>query len=105
MKEHIGVQHELGYGIPVLVNNILTELLQHAANFREVIGIGFEFGALRQCLTSQGTRKEHNECYARFLSVHLTFSFHILILVWITKRSCRSGSCSRHLLFSRLSLS
>jgi hypothetical protein len=28
-----------------------------------------------------------------------------LILVWITKRSCRSGSCSRHLLFNRLSLS
>jgi hypothetical protein len=49
------------------VNNILTELLQHAANFREVIGIRFEFDprALRQCLTSQGTRKEHNECYAR----------------------------------------
>jgi hypothetical protein len=40
-----------------------------------------------------------------FLFVHLTFSLHILILVWITKRSCRSGSCSRHLLFNRLSLS
>jgi hypothetical protein len=67
------------------VNNILTELLQHAANFREVIGIGFEFDllALRQCLTSQGTRKERNEYYACFLFVHLivhlAFSFHILI--------------------------
>ena len=39
-----------------------------------------------------------------FLFVHLTFSLHILILVWITKRSCRSGSCSRHLLFNRPSL-
>src|ERR1700687_3981439 len=69
MKEHIGVQDELRYGVPVLVNNILTELLQHAANFREVIGIGFEFDllTLRQCLTSQGTRKERNECYACFL--------------------------------------
>jgi len=63
------------------VNNILTELLQHAANFHEVIGIGFVFDllTLRQCLTSQGTRKERNECYARFLFVHLAFSFHILI--------------------------
>jgi len=66
------------------VNNILPELLHHAANFREVISVGFEFGALRQRLTSQGTRKEHNEYYARFLFVHLTFSFHILISVWIT---------------------
>jgi hypothetical protein len=65
------------------VNNILTELLQHAANFREVIGIGFVLRALRQCLTSQGTRKERNEYYDRFLFVHLlvhlTFSFLILI--------------------------
>ena len=67
------------------MNNILTELLQHAANFREVVGIRFEFDllALRQCLTSQGTRKERNEGYDRFLFVHLivhlTFSFHILI--------------------------
>ena len=38
---------------------------------------------LRQCLTSQGTRKEHNEGYDRFLFVHLTFSFHILILAWM----------------------
>jgi hypothetical protein len=65
------------------VNKILTELLHHAANFREVIGIGFEFGALRQCLTSQGTRKENNEGYARFLFAHVTISFHILILVWM----------------------
>jgi hypothetical protein len=90
------------------VNNILTELLQHAANFREVIGIGFVFRALRQCLTSQGTRKERNEGYARSLFVplivHLAFSFHILVLVWITNRSRRSGSRSRHLLFNRLSL-
>jgi len=63
------------------VNNILTEFLQHAANFREVIGIGFEFGALRQCLTSQGTRKENNEGYARFLFVHMTFSFHVFTSV------------------------
>src|SRR5882724_1907874 len=28
MKEHIGVQHELRQGVPVLVNNVLTELLQ-----------------------------------------------------------------------------
>lgn len=43
MKEHIGVQDKLRQGVPVLVNNVLTELLHHAANFREVIGIGFEF--------------------------------------------------------------
>jgi hypothetical protein len=68
MKENIGVQHELRLGVRVLVNNILTELLQHAANFREVIGIGFVFDLLtvRQCLTSQGTRKERNEATTAF---------------------------------------
>src|SRR5919109_1419620 len=77
MKEHIGVQYELRQGVPILVNDVLTELLQQAANFLDVIGIGFEFGllALRQCFTSQGARKERNECYARYLFVHLTFSF------------------------------
>lgn len=43
MKQHIGAQHELRQGVPVLVNNVLSELLQHAANFREVISIGIEF--------------------------------------------------------------
>jgi hypothetical protein len=49
-------------------HNILTELLQRAANFHEVIGIGFVFDllTLRQCLTSQGKRKERNGCDDRF---------------------------------------
>lgn len=44
VKEHIVVQHELRYGVAVFANNILTILLQYAANLREVIGIGVEFG-------------------------------------------------------------
>jgi hypothetical protein len=40
MKEHIGVQHELCQGVPVLPNNVLTELLQQVADFRVVIRIG-----------------------------------------------------------------
>src|SRR5262249_1117433 len=44
MKEHIGVQHELCYGVPVLANNALTELFHYATNLHEVIGVGVEFG-------------------------------------------------------------
>jgi|HubBroStandDraft_4_1064222.scaffolds.fasta_scaffold275359_2 hypothetical protein len=44
VEEYIVGQHELRYGVAVFANNVLTELLQNAANLREVIGIGVEFG-------------------------------------------------------------
>src|SRR5215468_10107260 len=62
MKEHIGAQQELRYGVAVFANNVLAELLQYAANLRDVIGIGFEFGfrALRRHLSGQAANKNCN---------------------------------------------
>src|SRR5215831_9371742 len=79
VKEHIGVQHELRYGVAVFANNILPELLQYAANLREIIGIGVEFGfrGLRRRLRGQATYKEREEYRGRSLFVHTAFSFQI----------------------------
>src|SRR5215468_4117996 len=63
VKEHIVVQHELRYGVAVLANNVLTELLQYATNLREVIAVGveFRFRVLRRRLRDQAIHKERNE--------------------------------------------
>src|SRR5215470_6313694 len=88
MKEHIGVQHKPRYGVPVLANNILTELLQYAANLREIIGVGVEFGfrVLRRRLKGQATHKECNQYCACSFFVHMAFSFQNL-----TWRLARKG--------------
>src|SRR5215470_7113200 len=69
MEEHIRVQHELRYGVAVLANDILTELLQYATNLREVIAVGVELGfrVLRRRLRDQAIHKERNEYCARSL--------------------------------------
>src|SRR5215469_10327164 len=86
MKEHIGIQHELRQGVRILVDNVLTELLQQVANFPDVIRIGIEFElrALRERLSDQAASKAHDEYCARSLFAHLRFSFHILISVQTT---------------------
>jgi len=63
MKEHIGMQHELRQGVRILVDNVLTELLQQVANFPDVIRVGIEFEllTLRECLSDQAASKEHDE--------------------------------------------
>jgi hypothetical protein len=77
MKEHVGIQHELRYGVAVFANNVLTELLQQVADFLDVIGIGIEFEllALRECLSDQAASKEHDEYCVRSIFAHLRFSF------------------------------
>src|SRR6185437_4364884 len=73
MKEHIRIQQELRYGIPVLADDVLAEFLQHAANLRDVIGIGLDFETLRHCWTSPHAREESDEGDAHGLVVHMTF--------------------------------
>src|SRR5205823_1539721 len=81
----LGLQDELRYGVPVLADNVLTKLLQQAADFPDVIRIGIEFGllALRECLSDQAASKKHDQYCSRFLFVHLRFSFHLLNSVQI----------------------
>src|SRR5215831_11082578 len=69
MKEHIGVQHELRYGVAVFANNVLTKLLQYAANLHDVIPIEVEFGfrVLRRRLRGQAPHKKCNEYCAHSL--------------------------------------
>src|SRR6267154_4355143 len=85
MKEHSGVQHELGEGVCVLVNNILTELLQYATNLREVIAVGVEFGfrVLRRRLRNQATDKWCKEYRAHSLFIHMPFPFRSWLGGWI----------------------
>src|SRR5258708_14246889 len=80
LKEHSGVQHELGEGVCILANNILTELLQYATNLREVIAVGVEFGfrVLRRRLRNQATHKECKAYRAHSLFIHMPLSFQIL---------------------------
>jgi hypothetical protein len=89
VKEHIVVQHELGYGVAVLANNILTVLLQYAANLREVIGIGVEFGfpVLRLHLRGQTPHKKCNEYCAHSLFIHMAFSFREMRRYFIGEKS------------------
>src|SRR5215831_15311154 len=84
VKEHIGVQHELRQGVPVLANNILTELLQYAANLREIIGIGVEFWfrALRRLRLRQ---RHHQSDRKRAHSVLSQNLLHVELL-YVTKR-------------------
>src|SRR6267154_3878020 len=96
MKEHIGIQHELRQGVPVLANNILTELLQYATNLREVIAVGVEFGfrVLRRRLRNQATYKECKEYRAHSLFIHMPFSFQIL--TWSLDRWGLPIPCTQH---------
>src|SRR5262249_33473645 len=52
MKEHVGMQHELGQGVPIPADDVLTELLHQVADHRDVIRIGIELGRL--CHRSSG---------------------------------------------------
>src|SRR5215831_19083640 len=72
VKEHIRVQQGLRYGVAVFANNILTELLQYAANLREVIGIGvdFWFRALRRRVRGKAANKNCNQSRARSHIIH-----------------------------------
>src|SRR5215468_8465520 len=96
MKEHIGVQHKPRYGVAVLANNILTELLQYATNLREVIAVGVEFGfrVLRRRLRNQATHKECKEYRAHSLFIHMPFSFQIL--PWRLDRWGLPIPCTQH---------
>src|SRR5262245_53840663 len=96
MKEHIGIQHELRQGVRILVDNVLTELLQQVANFPDVIRIGIEFElpALRECLSDQAASKEHDEYCAR--SLFCSSKIFLSHLDFGSDHSrCYPGSCAR----------
>jgi hypothetical protein len=68
---------------------VLTLPRQYAANLREVIGIGVEFGlcVLRLHLRGQTPRKKCNEYCAHSLFIHMAFSFREMRRYFIGEKS------------------